>query len=199
MLQQTSSHTKPKPFLVESPIGLWSVLANDSQLLSVDFLFEGLTPTNRADYKTDPETKLEQQAHCMLSRYFKGERIDFSRLPVWYPERPPLFAKVMRILQTMPYGEVQSYQWLAEKTGNILACRAVGGALGQNPIPIIIPCHRIVAKSQRLGGFMRSHPRGTDLKRFLLELEGHRFQGQALLPAIQETIVCGETRTPAPV
>ena len=76
--------------------------------------------------------------------------------------------KVFKVLQTIPYGKTISYQELAKKTGNKKASRAVGNANGKNPIAIIIPCHRVIAKNGTIGGYSG----GLDIKRKLLKLEG---------------------------
>lgn len=167
------SHT----FAIASPIGYWTVTSSDTQVLSLDWEKEPLSPSVR----TEPKTRLEQQAACMLSRYFRGEPVDFSRIPVAYPSPENLVARVMARIRTIPYGQVHAYQWLASELGNEKAARAVGGALGRNPVPVIVPCHRIVAKHNRIGGFMQNEPEGGRIKRFLLTLEGHHFNEDKLV------------------
>jgi methylated-DNA-[protein]-cysteine S-methyltransferase len=166
-----------RTFTIPSPVGYWGITTTDTHLVSIDWLGEQAPANPR-----EAETRLEQRIECMLSRYFKGDPVDFRPLPVQLPEKSgPLFRRVMEVLSTIPYGEVQSYQWMAEQTGNIKASRAVGGALGRNPIPIVLPCHRIVAKHNRIGGFMQNCPEGGPIKQFLLELEGHRFESGKLI------------------
>ncbi|UCH42940.1 MAG: MGMT family protein [Dehalococcoidales bacterium] len=75
--------------------------------------------------------------------------------------------KVWEKTRLIPYGETRSYQRVAEQTGSPGAARAVGQALGRNPLPIIIPCHRVIASDGRLGGFSG----GLEIKRRLLRLE----------------------------
>ncbi len=75
--------------------------------------------------------------------------------------------QVWQITRLIPYGETRSYSWLAEQLGKAGAVRAVGQALGRNPLPIIIPCHRVVAKDGQLGGYTG----GVEIKRYLLNLE----------------------------
>jgi methylated-DNA-[protein]-cysteine S-methyltransferase len=164
-------------FGIESPVGWWTVSTTESRICSLDYI-EGERP---ASLRIIPETRLEKRVHCLLTRYFRGEPVDFSRLPVEIPEQPALRARVMQVLRNIPAGTVQSYQWVAEQLGNANAARAVGGALGRNPVPIIVPCHRIVAKHGRLGGFMQDHADGARIKRFLLELEGHAFSDERRL------------------
>ena len=76
--------------------------------------------------------------------------------------------KVWKVLKTIPYGRVRSYGWVARKIGTPLGARAVGGACGGNPLPLIIPCHRVVAGDGSLGGFSG----GVMTKKRLLRLEG---------------------------
>lgn len=74
---------------------------------------------------------------------------------------------VYQITKTIPYGETRSYGWIAERIGNPKASRAVGQALGRNPMPIVIPCHRVLTTRGGLGGFRG----GLALKKYLLKLE----------------------------
>lgn len=176
------------PLAVYSPIGWWSVSCTAQEIVSLDYVGsiesqEGLSVLP-AGYRIEPLTRLEQRTQCMLSRYFKGEAVAFERLPVAIPERPPTVGAVMRILRTIPAGQVHSYQWMAEQMGIPRGARAAGNALGRNPVPIIVPCHRIVAQHHELGGFMQNLPEGSRIKRFLLELEGHRFHGRRLIPGV---------------
>lgn len=156
-----------QPLAVHSPIGWWLLYSTETHLLSVDWAEEAPTDS----FRTEPLTKLEQRLDCMLSRYFKGDPVDFSRVPVQLSVSRFQNA-VLNQLRQVTYGEVRSYQWLAVNSGNPKAVRAVGGALGRNPVPIVIPCHRIIASKGALGGFMQGHPAGSRLKSYLLKLEG---------------------------
>ena len=101
-----------------------------------------------------------------LVRYFNGHKVDF-------PDRLDLSATtafqcdVWEITRLIPYGETRSYRWVAEQIGKPKAMRAVGQALGRNPLPVIVPCHRVLASNGGLGGFSG----GLEMKRFLLSLE----------------------------
>jgi len=101
-----------------------------------------------------------------LDGYFAGEVKDFSaRLDLNGTEfQMRVWSKLLKV----KYGTVRTYGWLANAVGNPDAARAVGGALNRNPVPIIVPCHRIVGASGSLGGYAC----GLDIKRRLLELEG---------------------------
>jgi len=100
-----------------------------------------------------------------LRIYFGGHRVDF-------PDKLDLSGTafqraVWTAARFIPYGETRSYKWVAEQIDKPKAVRAVGQALGRNPLPIIVPCHRVLASNGNLGGFAG----GLEMKRFLLNLE----------------------------
>ena len=101
-----------------------------------------------------------------VREYISGVRRDFD-LPI-APEGTEFMKKVWRVLRRIPYGEVLTYGEVAEEAGSPRSARAVGGAVGRNPLLLIVPCHRVVARDG-LGGF--SSEGGLDLKRKLLEIE----------------------------
>ncbi len=101
-----------------------------------------------------------------LRRYLEGEPVDFpDRLDLAGATR--FQQRVWRIAQTIPYGETRSYAWVASYLGLPKAARAVGQALGRNPLPIVIPCHRVIGSDGSLVGFGG----GLEMKRRLLCLE----------------------------
>lgn len=110
---------------------------------------------------------------AQLEAYFTGELTRFA-LPVDLRHVTPFTEKVLRAARDIEFGQVTSYGRLATRIGSPGASRAVGGALGRNPIPIIIPCHRVLAAGGRLGGFTG----GLQTKRTLLRHEGHELQAQ---------------------
>ncbi|ALA61007.1 methylated-DNA--[protein]-cysteine S-methyltransferase [Nitrospira moscoviensis] len=99
--------------------------------------------------------------------YLKGRRDRFD-LPLDLSGGTGFQRQVWRTLQRVPYGKLRSYQWVAARVGGPRYARAVGNAVGANPLPIVIPCHRIVAQDASLGGFSG----GLPTKRKLLTLEG---------------------------
>ena len=101
-----------------------------------------------------------------LEQYFQGKRQLFEL--ELSPSGTPFQRRVWQELRKIPYGQTVSYSYIAEKIGNPKASRAVGMANSKNPIPIIIPCHRVIGKDGTLTGFGG----GLETKRFLLELEG---------------------------
>jgi methylated-DNA-[protein]-cysteine S-methyltransferase len=102
-----------------------------------------------------------------LAEYFEGRRRSFE-LPLDWALIGPFGRRVLRVTSEIPYGGVLSYAEVAAEAGSPRGSRAAGNALGANPIPIVIPCHRVLRSGGALGGYGG----GLDRKRFLLELEG---------------------------
>lgn len=105
---------------------------------------------------------------AQLCQYLAGEPVEFDA-PLDLSGITPFGRRVLEACAAIPYGQTRTYLQLAHEVGRPQAPRAVGGALGRNPIPLIIPCHRVVASNGGLGGF--SAEQGIALKRRLLELE----------------------------
>ncbi len=109
---------------------------------------------------------------CRLRDYYRGK-------PVVFPDKLDLSSgtefqqKVWNSCRAIPYGETRSYAWIAQQLGKPGASRAVGNALGRNPVTVIIPCHRVIASNGSIGGFTG----GLPAKRRLLKLEGIKVTG----------------------
>jgi len=128
----------------------------------------GRLPKRTEGAASEVEKKLGERLSRDLSSYLEGKPVDFSVYKV-EPETGTVFQhKVWRAMRKIPYGRTRPYGWIAKKIGKPGAARAVGNACGSNPLPIIQPCHRVVASGGRLGGFSA----GLELKRKLLALEG---------------------------
>ncbi|WP_055481566.1 methylated-DNA--[protein]-cysteine S-methyltransferase [Sphaerimonospora mesophila] len=109
-------------------------------------------------------------ARAELAAYFSGELREFG-VPIDWRLTSPLQRQVLRTLfDTVPYGKVVTYGELSARSGTGVPARGIGSIMGGNPIPIIVPCHRVVA-GNGLGGF--SGGDGVESKRWLLTLEGH--------------------------
>jgi methylated-DNA-[protein]-cysteine S-methyltransferase len=102
-----------------------------------------------------------------LDEYFEGRRHEFD-IPVDWSLTKGFTRRILRATAKVPYGAVSTYRQMATKAGNERAVRAAGNALGANPIPIVVPCHRILRTGGSLGGYGGGVPR----KEFLLRLEG---------------------------
>jgi methylated-DNA-[protein]-cysteine S-methyltransferase len=117
-----------------------------------------------ADWEHDPEALSE--AAGQLAEYFAGTRTVFT-LPLEL-QGTPFQQKVWQALLEVPYGTACSYKDIGLMIGSVKAVRAVGGANHNNPIPIIVPCHRVIGA----GGTLVGYGGGLDIKTFLLQLEG---------------------------
>lgn len=118
---------------------------------------------------------LSVSAAQMLERYFQGERVELNHIPVVLDGLTPFRQNVLLATRNLLYGEICSYGQLALACGSPHAARAIGGALAANPVPIIIPCHRVTGSDGRLTGY--SAPGGEETKRVLLVKEGIEFNG----------------------
>jgi methylated-DNA-[protein]-cysteine S-methyltransferase len=122
------------------------------------------------------------QVMADLQRYMNGERIDFAAAVIDPAEIETFERNVYEAARAIAWGQTVSYGELARQAGAPGAARAVGHALSCNPVPIIIPCHRVLASGNRVGGF--SAYGGTLTKERLLALEGVHVGGTPLLPGI---------------
>ena len=147
---------------MQSPIGKLHLVSDDKSLLSV-----GLGgPKPSLKFKSGGEAcAVLTEAVTQLEEYFRGERVKFN-LPTKM-NGTEFQLKAWRSLANIPYGKTISYREQAEKLGAGKAFRAVGSANGRNPLPIIVPCHRVVASDGTLGGYAG----GLKMKAQLLEIE----------------------------
>lgn len=145
-----------------SPIGLLKIHTTEQGLCAIEFLGEGVLPKEKSVSSPHP---LLQQAVRELDEYFRGERRVFT-LPL-APQGTPFQHSVWEALQRIPYGTTCSYGEIAATIGNPRASRAVGMANNKNPLPILIPCHRVIGADGRLVGYGG----GLDIKKKLLALE----------------------------
>ena len=108
-----------------------------------------------------------------VRRYFGGERVDFTDVPLDLGPQQPLFAKIYDLVRGLGYGETTTYGAVAKALGEgPEVARDVGQAMARNPIPLIVPCHRVLAAGGKIGGF--SAPGGSNAKARMLEMEGVR-------------------------
>jgi methylated-DNA-[protein]-cysteine S-methyltransferase len=120
---------------------------------------------------------------AMLGCYFASERVDFSGVALDLSSVGSFHRKIYEAARELGWGETASYGDLARQAGSPGAARAVGQAMGQNPVPIVIPCHRVLASGRKIGGF--SAYGGATTKERLLALEGvHLGNGTPLLPGL---------------
>ncbi|MDX1585237.1 MAG: methylated-DNA--[protein]-cysteine S-methyltransferase [Balneolaceae bacterium] len=148
-------------FIIDSPIGKLTLTATDHAITGLAFVDED---NEASDSDTKPDLMME--AIRQLNAYFEGKREEFD-LPL-SPEGTDFQLRVWKKLQEIPYGSTTTYSQLSQKMGNPKAIRAIGRANGQNPIPIIIPCHRVIGANNDLVGYAG----GIETKRWLLQHEG---------------------------
>jgi len=144
----------------ETTLGKIGIEDRDGSIVAVYFANDPVSPDREVG-----ETALLRQAFQQLESYLAGRLTEFS-LPL-EPEGTPFMKEVWRKLQDVPYGRTASYKDIATAVGNPKAVRAVGQANNRNPLPIFIPCHRIIGSNGRLVGYGG----GLALKEKLLELE----------------------------
>lgn len=147
----------------ETPKGIDAVMLPKRSRGAVE---SGLRRASKEPLDSGESARLEAARHQLLG-YLTGKREMFD-LPIDLSRGTPFQRQVWRTLQRVPYGKLRSYQWVAVRVGGRRYARAVGNAVGANPLPIVIPCHRIVAQDASLGGFSG----GLPTKRKLLTLEG---------------------------
>lgn len=148
-------------YLLDSPIGYLHLKATEDALVEISFLEK-----EKNQNPPNPSSGIISRAVDQLNEYFEGKRTAFE-LPL-APEGTKFQRQVWNVLQAIPFGSTITYSRLSEKLGNPKAIRAVGRANGQNPIPIIIPCHRVVGSNDDLIGYSG----GIERKRRLLQHEG---------------------------
>jgi len=148
-----------------SPVGDLTLTATETALTGVYFATSRHGPPLH-DVERRLGGQVLERTRQQLEEYFAGTRAEFD-LPL-DPQGTPFQQRVWDLLRAIPYGTTTSYGELARRLGDPHATRAVGAANGRNPIPIIVPCHRVVGSRGELTGFGG----GIDRKRWLLEHEG---------------------------
>ena len=155
---------------MSSPIGLLGIAKSNNGIRRV--MFSNHAPFKQYLQTVYPQENIKRDDDALtdpinqLNEYFSLLRMKFElKLDL---VAPPFYKKVLKKVATIPYGKTTSYKTIAEQTNNPKAVRAVGSANANNPLPIIIPCHRVLTHNGKLGGFGG----GVEMKVFLLELEG---------------------------
>jgi O-6-methylguanine DNA methyltransferase len=154
-----------------SPLGSLFAAVNQRGLCALDFGRKESEFLERFDSRArlEKNSNAVQRVLAQLREYFAGGRSNFN-LPVDISQLTPFQRSVLDVACRIAPGQVWTYQRIAEELGRPRSSRPVGGALARNPIPIVIPCHRVVASDGSLGGY--SGGSGLKAKRWLLRLEG---------------------------
>jgi methylated-DNA-[protein]-cysteine S-methyltransferase len=155
-----------------SPVGQLYLVEGDKKLRAVSFARNWQDVRRNFPHVEIKNTTLLRSAKRQLREYFRGDRRSFD-LP--YEVNGTEFqTRVWRALTKIPYGQTRTYKQQAMAVGSPNASRAIGRAEGQNPICIVLPCHRVIGSNGRLTGFGG----GMEAKKYLLSLEGKAFPGK---------------------
>ncbi len=150
----------------KSPLGILTLISDKDTLNYIlfenDRFYENIKPK-----AIEKDLKIFTQTKKWLDKYFKGQNPNINELNI--NSKGTIFQKeIWNVLKTIPYGKTITYKEIAEKLNKPKAYRAVGSAIGHNPIPIIIPCHRVIGANNKLTGYSG----GIENKIKLLKLEG---------------------------
>lgn len=144
--------------IFESPVGTLYLIFSGEFLVMVSFKKPAGIPFRK---NSAPRVFVKE-----LRDYFQGTDKGFSQ-KIRFLNATEFYKKVWGILKEIPFGETRTYKWIAEKIGNPRAVRAVGQALSRNPLPIILPCHRVIESDGSIGGYFS----GVNIKARLLKME----------------------------
>ena len=172
----------PELFAIDishTPAGVLSVTADSQSVRGVYFSAMGQIQNRFAGshLKDGGYNPVLKAASTQLQEYFAETRRGFD-LPLYLDDLTPFQRKVLLLTSQIPFGSVVSYGELAAQAGSPGAARAIGAAMAGNPIPIIIPCHRVIGSDRSLHGY--AAPDGIITKAILLQLEGHSIVAQKL-------------------
>lgn len=164
-----------------SPLGTITLAGDERAIVGLWFHGQKYFGSGLLENSVPKETALLREGKKWLDIYFSGRNPDF--LPPLLPEGTPFQKKVWAILQTIPYGKTMTYgeiaAILAKEMGvSYMSAQAVGGAVGHNPISLLIPCHRVVGAKGNLTGYAA----GLERKAWLLEME----KGSQMQPAVSQ-------------
>lgn len=142
---------------IKTDIGCLNLIVENEKLVGLEFVSGESFNTDDSDFLLRVEKEIQE--------YMQGERKIFD-IPIFF-KGSSFQEDVWNALRRIPYGEVRSYQEVAQMINNPKACRAVGNACNKNPIAIIVPCHRVIASHHKIGGFGG----GLDCKQRLFKIE----------------------------
>lgn len=165
--------------IYESSIGYIIIVMRNGKIINLDVTDQGIYEARKMVLSLYPDATESvalasfKTIRTLLDRYLQGREVEFD-VEVDISHLGTFTQKVLNELRKVPRGHVKTYGWLAKKIGKPGAARAVGQALKRNPIPIVIPCHRIIRDDGTIGGFSM----GVNIKERLLALEGVKLSKQ---------------------
>jgi O-6-methylguanine DNA methyltransferase len=173
-----------KPLPINIAMNSAAIVALDFNSSSKTFTTSLLDRFGTGTQLLDADARAIERLNALFDNYFSGKRTSFKSVKVDL-FGTPFELRVCEELRKIPFGKVISYAELARRAGSPGGARAAAGALAKNPVPLIVPCHRIIRASGTLGGYSAGGKgrgrggsgklRGVELKRALLELEGVSF------------------------
>ena len=168
----------------QTPIGPIWVAVSELGIVALDYHEDEEAMRRSLEVISDEPIKRDQVATADISQqfsdYFSGKRLEFE-VDIDWSHFGEFQAKVLQVVVRIPPGQVKTYGQIAEEIGlNKSAARAVGRANATNPIPIIVPCHRVIGANGKLTGY--GGPGGIRTKAWLLEIEGYETSHQLEMP-----------------
>jgi methylated-DNA-[protein]-cysteine S-methyltransferase len=154
--------------VVSSVVGPLTIVASEQGLLRLSFGAPGPVLAEFGGAAKHPHTGIAAEAGAQVTEYFDGRRELFDVAIDWSPVQGYRLHVLRTLYERVPFGHIVSYRELAELSGRPAAARTVGAVMGSNPVPLVVPCHRVVASGGGLGGYGP----GIEAKRRLLVLEG---------------------------
>lgn len=151
--------SQPVYDIFNSPLGSLYIIFSGKLLSGISFRKPAGVPYKKGSAPADFTDE--------LAAYFQGSSAGFSSQKIKFLTGTDFERQVWSALNEIPFGETRTYKWLAQKIGSPSAARAVGRALSKNPIPVVVPCHRVIESDGSIGGYSS----GTDIKRRLLDME----------------------------
>jgi methylated-DNA-[protein]-cysteine S-methyltransferase len=175
LLSETKSAPRWIKVLPATPIGPITVIVSEQGLLKVDFSPDTKSQNPTHNIAASGASPILDLALDEIVAYLDGTLRTFS-IPIDWSTISTFDQIVLKASLQIQYGEIVTYGYLASSIGRPSAARATGGALGRNPMPLVIPCHRVVGADRRLHGY--SGPGGLATKAWLLQREGCRIVDQ---------------------
>ncbi len=165
--------------IIQTKFGFFGILAQKSTVIRTSLpaadakIAENDLLGNLKGVKFD--TKIFPNIQMQIKSYFAGVYVDFSTdIPIQIDNLSIFSKDILKACQKISYGQTVSYKKLAEMANHPKAARAVGNALANNPIPLIIPCHRVIKTNGTTGGFQKNRPNAQNLKKRMIELENQK-------------------------
>lgn len=176
------NHARPVLDVFSTRLGWMAMRGTPEGLSALTFGHQdaesALAALNETGEHLNKNASWVKEARDLLKAFSRGDEVNLSTIPLDLTHRSPFEQRVRQQLLSVNYGQTISYKELAEASGSPKAARAVGTIMAKNPIPLVIPCHRVLGSGGKLGGY--SAPSGLDMKRALLKMESRDQKSKVL-------------------